>query len=134
MLHEIYPKIVLYLKASAIVLVAYFAPLESTLALTGSLVIADLLTGIAASIKAKKRITSSRFSHTINKTCVFLVTICTAYVVQSIVPDQPILKVVTGLIAIREALSVLENLNILSNDNILTSIIDKLKTDNDKHE
>jgi len=121
-----------WLKAGILTIVAFFAPTHSILSLVGMLVILDLVTGLAAAIKRGKRISSSKFSGSIAKSCVYLFAICTAHIVQGLIADQPVLRMVGAIIGMREALSVFENLNLISGTNLMSAIIDKLRSDNDK--
>lgn len=108
-----------YLDSIIIIITSFFMPLINTLVVVSILVILDLITGLIASYKLKKKITSSGFKRTVVKIflyqcCIIVAALLENYVIQ----DFPIIKGVVMLIALTEAKSFFENVEICTGLNI----------------
>lgn len=97
-------------------LVALILPIKAVGLAIGFLVFVDIATGIWASVKEGKRLSSDRFRRTVTKSAVYLIALICAQVaeVHLFFSEVPIVKVVAGLIASTELISVGENLTRIS--------------------
>lgn len=87
-------------------------PIRPLMIAVSVLVLADLITGIWASKKEGKKITSSGIKKTVAKTLAYQSCIVIAFVIETwLISDMPIVKVVGGLIALTEGKSFFENIN-----------------------
>ncbi len=111
-----------------------FAPIQSILATTLALILADLIAGVLAARKRKETITSAGLRRTIAKILVYEAAIMLGFITQTYLTGDsiPIVKVAASLIGLTELLSCLENLNDLSDNKILASLIAKLGSQNEK--
>lgn len=108
---------------------AIFAPIQTTLLTALSLVILDLVLGLAAAIKQKQPITSAGLKQTVIKVLVYEGAIALAFLASNLTgPAIPVVNIVGSFVAITELKSCLENLNILGGGALLQSIIDKLNS------
>lgn len=104
----------LYAAAPAF-LVAFFAPIKMLGLAIGFLVIVDIATGMWSSLKRGKPISSERLGRSVVKSIVYLLAIIVAHVAELyVMPDVPMLKVVSGIIGSTEVLSIYENLSHIS--------------------
>lgn len=102
-------------------------PIRSTMVAVGFLVIADLITGIWASAKEKKKITSHRLRRTVIKTLAYMSAVLVAFILEKyLMDDMPITKVVSGLIGITEGKSFFENLKRITGIDFWSQILTKL--------
>lgn len=113
----------------SIVIMGFLAPIEGMLLATLGLVIADLITGILASIKAKIPITSYGFKRTVVKLCVYELCIILAHVVGTYLtgPTIPVLHLASSLIGLTELKSVYENLNNITGGSLLSALISAIQ-------
>jgi len=97
-----------------------------------ALVAADLVTGLAASIKLKRSINSAGLQRTIVKLFIYEFAIVLAFIAEQYLLDGtiPVSKVVAGYVGITELTSCLENLNIIGGGNLLSDVIKKLGSKN----
>jgi phage-related holin len=87
-------------------------PIRDAVIAVSLLVIADFITGIWASIKEKKQITSYGFRRTIAKTLAYQGTIVVSFLIeQYMLEGVPVVKVITTLIALTEGKSFFENIH-----------------------
>lgn len=109
------------------------APIIPSLIVTGVFIIVDLTTGIWASKKAKRKITSRRLRDTIDKTFVYNVSILLAFLIERyMVKDAfPILRVVLGLISLAEFKSISENLHEITGVDLYKRALKYLKKQHD---
>lgn len=100
----------------ASILAAFFAPISDVLFAVGFLVIADLVTGIWASIRSGKKFQSYHLRRTIPKSVSYFLAIIAGYVVQTVLAKDamPIVQVISALIGGAELLSIYENLSRIS--------------------
>jgi hypothetical protein len=92
-------------------LVLTLVPIHSVLIAVSVLVVADLATGIWASLKEHKPITSAGLRRTVVKTFAYQASVIMAFVIETyLLQGVPIIKVVAGLIAMSEGKSFFENL------------------------
>lgn len=112
---------------SSPLLLSLFAPLETLIYSIGFLVLMDVVTGIWSSVKRGQKITSDRLSRTITKSIVYLLAIIVAHVAGTyVIVDIQIVKVVSGILAAVELLSIYENLTNISGVDFITTIKEKL--------
>jgi len=105
------------------------APIVPSLIVTGVFIIADLATGIWASKKAGRKITSRRLRDTIDKAFVYNVSIILAFLIEKYMMKDafPILRVVLGLISLAEFKSVSENLHEITGIDLYKKAVKYLK-------
>jgi phage-related holin len=106
------------------------APAKSMIITTLVLILIDLVTGVLASRKMKRPITSSGLKKTIVKLAIYEVAIIAAFLTQTYLTgtEVPVSSIVTGYIGLTELTSVIENLNIISGNKLLKTLIEKLGT------
>lgn len=94
----------------------FLTPVWEILFAVGALLMTDLITGIWASMKEKKKIKSSRLRESVTKSASYLIAISAAYVTQTfLIHDAlPIIHITSGLIGVTEILSIYENLSRIS--------------------
>lgn len=94
----------------------FLTPVWEILFAVGALLMTDLITGIWASIKEKKKVKSSRLRESVTKSASYLIAISAAYVTQTfLIHDAlPIIHITSGLIGVTEILSIYENLSRIS--------------------
>jgi len=118
--------IFLSIKNTFILLLAFLAPIKAAILSVYFLISVDLITGIIASRKEGKTITSAALSRTIGKLLIYSTTIIVAFVVHKNLLhgfNLPIESLVSGFIALTETTSILENLNRISNNKVITQLI-----------
>jgi phage-related holin len=121
------------LKHLAVVLIAFLTPIHDLLLMTVVLVGVDLFTGIAASLKAGRRLTSSRLGRSVAKVATYLIAISVCFILELIfLPGIPAVKMIASLIGLTEATSIFENLNTLSGQNLLGLLLSQIKGIQDK--
>jgi phage-related holin len=109
------------------VLLVVTLPIRPALIAVSLLVLIDFLTGIAASYKEGRRITSGGFRRTVVKTLVYQTAILVAFMIETwLLEGVAVVKVITGLIAITEGKSFFENIYRLTGINFWNEIISKL--------
>jgi phage-related holin len=110
------------------------APIRPALIAATALVLADLVCGVWASIKEKKKITSNGFRRTVNKILGYYLAIIAAFILETyLLPDMPILKGVTALIGLTEGKSLFENIDRITGINFWGFIQSKLNMDDIKN-
>lgn len=121
-----------YIINTLLAIATVFAPAKAMLITCLALVVMDLITGIMASKKAGKPITSSGIRRTIAKLLIYEVTIALAFLTQTYLTGEsiPVASIISGIVGLTELTSCLENLNTLSGGDLLKSIIDKLGSTN----
>lgn len=109
-------------------------PIRSTLIAVSLLVMADLITGMWASLKEGRKITSTRLRRTVVKTLAYQSAIVVAFLLETyLISDMPIVKVVSGLIGLTEGKSFFENLRRITGIDFWGQILSKLNMpENDK--
>lgn len=122
-----------YLSKIGIVLLAIFAPIKAVMLTVGFLIIADLLTGIWASLKRGEKLSSAAMRRTISKMLIYQLCIISAFFIESNIMQDvlPICKIVAGVIALVELKSLLENSNTILGMDIFAELIKKLGSRND---
>jgi phage-related holin len=111
-----------------------FAPIKATLITVMVLTIVDLVSGLAASIKAGRPITSSGLKRTIVKTCVYEAVIMLGYLTEQHMTGDlvPVVKVLAGYIGLTELKSVMENLESMTGVSVLKALISKITQERNK--
>lgn len=122
-------------KHLVILTLAFLAPIKPAILSVYFLIAVDFITGMSASIKEKKTITSSALSRTIGKLLIYSTTIIVSFVVHKNLLsgfNLPIESLVSGFIALTEVTSILENLNRLSNNKVIKDLIRLLSNERSK--
>jgi phage-related holin len=106
----------------------YFSPTMEFLLLVGFFVMADTLTGMMAAIKNGEEITSKRFRAVFPKFVVYGVGVLVAHVLQKqFFPDFPAMKIIAGLVAYSELMSIDENIHKITGVSLFKFFIKKLR-------
>lgn len=111
-------------------ILAYFEPIQMMLIVIMLSVGIDTITGIFASIKQKKKITSWRLRDTIIKLLTYLLLILLVFALnkECLYSFIPLENIVSGYIIFAEVISIAENTDILSDKKLgLTTFIIKLR-------
>ena len=105
-----------------------FMPIKATLITVMVLTVADLISGIMASRKEGKKITSSGLKRTIIKTTVYELVVMLGFLTEQFMTGDalPIVKILAGFIGLTELKSVLENVERISGMPIIKMLIEKL--------
>jgi phage-related holin len=121
-----------FLAKTFLALLAVLAPVGPMMITALVLILADLVTGVMASLKKKKPITSAGIRRTVSKVFVYELAILMAFLAQTYMTGEtvPVCNIVTGLIGMTEFLSILENLNTISGKKLLKAVIDKVGSEN----
>lgn len=102
-------------------------PIRPALIAVSALVIADFITGLWASKKEGKPITSSGLRRTVVKGLAYQSAIIVAFVLETYLLDGlPVIKAVTALIGITEAKSFFENVKRITGIDFWSHILSKL--------
>ncbi|CAB4141346.1 Bacteriophage holin family [uncultured Caudovirales phage] len=123
------------LKNLMLILLAFLAPVKSAILAVYFLILLDMITGVWASIKEKRSITSSGLSQTIGKILIYSTTIIVSFVVHKFLLvgfELPIEALVSGFIAITETKSIFENLNRISSNRVVKDLIILLSNERSK--
>jgi phage-related holin len=108
-------------------------PIRSVMIAVSLLVIADMITGIWASLKEGKKISSNGLRRTVAKTLAYQLTIVVSFIIETYLIDGiPVVKVVSGLIAITEGKSFFENMERITGVNYWTELLSKIQGLNSK--
>lgn len=120
----------------AILALAFLAPMQNMLLSMLFLIVTDFLSGIWASIKEKKKISSSKLSRTVSKTLVYFTTVVVVHVAHIHLLGSseilPIESIAIGFIAITELKSIFENLNRISKNDLFSVLIERLSNEGRK--
>ena len=105
-----------------------FMPIKATLITVMVLTVADLISGIMASRKEGKKITSSGLKRTIIKTTVYELVVMLGFLTERyMIGDAlPVVKILAGFIGLTELKSVLENIERISGMPIIKMLIERL--------
>lgn len=112
--------------------VAVLAPIHSIILVTGILIVLDFITGIWAAYKREEKIKSARMRDSVTKMVIFQVAVISGFLMEKYLLDNsvPVSKIVAGVIAATEGLSLFENLNTISGKNVFGALIEKLGSRN----
>lgn len=112
--------------------IAVLAPVHSILIVTGILIVLDFITGIWAAYKREEKIKSARMRDSVTKMVIFQVAVISGFLMEKYLLDNsiPVSKIVAGVIAATEGLSLFENLNTISGKNVFGALIEKLGSKN----
>lgn len=115
-------------------LVSIMSPIAPVMATAGTLVVVDTVTGVWAAIKYKHKITSHKFKRVVVKTFGYLTAIFIAHLIEKyMIGDAiPMVKTVSGLIAMTEGKSIFENLRRITGIDLWKAMLDKLQGDSIK--
>jgi phage-related holin len=117
-----------YLEALALSIVAVFAPIKAVMLVTLTLVMCDFITGVWASRKQGKPITSSGFKRTVGKILIYETALCMAFLVHQYLTGDliPADKLIASLIGLVELKSCLENFDIITGQDTFKAILDRI--------
>lgn len=117
----------------ALTFIAITLPIHNILIAVICLIFVDLVTGIWKAVKLKEKISSAAMRRTVTKILVYNLAILSGFTVEAfLIPDLPLIKLVSAVIGLVEIKSILENLNTISGQDIFKALIKKLGSDNDK--
>lgn len=117
------------LKALGALVITLLTPTQGAMLTVVALGLIDLITGIIASLKDGRPITSSGIKRTVLKLMVYEIAIVCSFVVERYLtgPDMPIMRYATTLIGLTEFKSILENLDMLAGGNMFRVLVDRLQ-------
>ncbi len=123
-----------YLEALAIAAFSVLLPIKTVLSTVLVLILIDLATGVMASIKSGKKITSAGLRRTISKIVVYEMAIISGFLAEKyLIGDLlPIMKILGGIVGCVELKSILENTNTISGNDLFKMLIDKLGSESTK--
>ena len=105
----------------------YITPVHDVIIGVSILVTLDFMTGILASRKIKKKITSRGFRQTVSKTFSYQGTIVVAMIIEKhLVPGIPVIKIISSFIVLTEAKSFFENVEVLTGINFWEKLTSKV--------
>lgn len=112
---------------------AVFAPINSTIITVLTLIMMDFVLGVYAAIKRGEEITSAGFRRTVSKIFVYEIVILASFLGETYLLHgvMPMVKLVSGVIALTELKSILENSADITGLNFKW-LIKKLGSKNDK--
>lgn len=118
------------LKTLGLSILVVLAPIQSVMMTALILVMADLITGIAAARTKKQKITSSGFRRTITKLLIYQIVIVLGFLTETYLTGSlvPLSKIISTLIGLTEMKSLVENLNDISGGSLLKSLVKKLNS------
>jgi phage-related holin len=125
-------KLYAYLEGLFFVSLGIIAPIKPLLATVGLLIVLDLISGMLASKKKKRKITSAAMSRTVAKMFLYNMCILSGFMIELYLIDHalPMAKIVAGVIGMVEFKSLLENTHIVTGVDIGKQIINKLSSKN----
>lgn len=105
-----------------------FMPIKATLITVMVLTVADLISGIMASRKEGKKITSSGLKRTIIKTTVYELVVMLGFLTEQYMTGDavPVVRILAGFIGLTELKSVMENIERISGMPLVKMLIEKL--------
>jgi hypothetical protein len=108
-------------------------PIRSVMIAVSILVVADLISGIGASLKEKQKITSNALRRTVVKTLAYQASVIISFVIETyLLEGMPVVKVVAGLIAVTEGKSFFENMHRITGIDFWSEILEKVHASNEK--
>ncbi len=127
------PKVIAWIKTAILTSIAFFAPVHKLMYMTVILIGFDLVTGLWAAVKRKERISSTKLRRTVAKTIAYQTAIMLSAIVEwFFLPEIPSIRIVSAMIGITEATSVLENLESVTGLKFREAVISKLQGKRDE--
>lgn len=122
-----------YLYGLSLSLLGVFAPIKALIVVATLLILIDAITGVLASRKEGRSITSAGFRRTVSKLFSYNGAIALCFLVEAFMIDGyfPLSKIAAAAVGITELKSVLENIDKLNGNPIFKAIIEKLGSIND---
>ncbi len=115
------------LKVASMVLLV-LTPIHPVLLAVSFLIILDFVTGIWAAKKRNEKITSTNLKKTVVKTFLYQCSIIVAWLMETYLLDGiPVIKVVTGIIAVTEGKSFFENIHAITGTDFWSLAIEKIQ-------
>ncbi len=112
-------------------IISYFEPIHMMLGVVIFAVFTDTLTGILASLKQKRKITSWRLRDTVIKLLTYILLIMLMYALDTecLYSFIPLQNIISGFIIFAEAVSIAENTDIISNKKLgLATFVKKIRS------
>lgn len=117
-----------WLQTTAVIIVAFFAPIHQLLGLTLVLVVSDMVLGVYAAVKRGETISSKKLRRTLSKILGYEVGIILGFIIESKFGfGIPLVKIVASVIGLTETKSIAENLSTITGADFLKIITDKLQ-------
>lgn len=115
-----------------IVLASILAPIKALLISCGTLILADMITGILAAKKRGEKISSAEMRRSLTKMLVYQIAIISGFILEKYMLEDllPVSKIVAGVIGMVEFKSILENTSVMAGQDILSLVMDKLGSKN----
>lgn len=122
-----------WILATALSVVAIFAPIKSILLTVGVLIFADLILGMLCARKRTEPISSAALRRTVSKLFIYQATICLGFLCEFYLTGSllPISKLVAGAIGLVEFKSILESADELNGGSVFKALIARLGSSND---
>lgn len=109
-------------------IIIYFSPTFPFVLIVGFFVMVDTITGVLAAASRGDVVTSKRFRQVFPKYIVYALAVLVAHVIQKqFLPDFAAMKLIAGLVAYNELMSIDENIKDITGFSLFKSIIKKLK-------
>jgi len=108
-------------------LIGFFTPIFSLLMATGTLLLADMITGMYAAKKRGEQIESKKLGRSITKCIFYYLAIILGHVMEVVfINDLPIAKITAGIIATVEFKSNMENIAAITGIDFWKALRDKV--------
>ena len=113
-------------------ILAVFAPIKMAVLTVLILVLADLITGVLAAIKAKDLVTSAGFRRTAVKLFLYEAAILLGFLAETFLIGAavPVCKMVCAFIGLTEMKSIMENFNAIGGGSLFAGLLEKLNSAN----
>lgn len=107
---------------------AVLAPAKTVLMAIAALCAADLVTGLAAALKERQKITSRGLKRSLIKLAVYEVGLACAFLAETYLtgPELPAMKLVAALAGVTELKSILENLDRIGGQSLYKALLTRL--------
>lgn len=104
-------------------------PVHGLIGALGTLVFADLITGMWKALKRKKKITSRGWRATIGKLTIYMVALCAGFAIDKILDNQtPLVARAVALgIALTEIKSIFENFYAITGIDLIKTVMSRIK-------
>jgi len=106
----------------------FLVPIQATMLSIGVLVLLDLITGLWAAHKNGEVITSQGIRRTVSKTLAYQMAVIASFIMeQQFLMGIPVVRVVSGLIAVTEFKSLMENITKITGLDFMKEMIGKFQ-------
>jgi hypothetical protein len=123
-----------YIEALAISLLAVLAPIQAVMITVGTLIMFDLITGVAAALKRGEKVSSAALRRTISKMFIYNICVVSGFIFEKYLMGDfiPVTKIIASTIGAVDLKSIVENADVLNGSPIFVSLIKALGSQNDK--